>query len=256
MLSRPVSCRTRGADARRGSPRRASGAPPSTALRPHLRPRSHPAAGLGPLHRQLEQGFPQGLPEVHPYAPRGRWTFYQIPPYSRGRRSALLPAGTCRSLRHSLGPIPTAAGVLHHSPDHRFGRTGLPLGQSQPGKAQLWLFVPVAGRNGLVAEEKRQAAWQRREARGAVTPPCRKRIWITSARWPSQSGGATPVVLEADQRGVGLDRGCRRLAVPALETAHQDARPLARANAVLRRIQMRLSASSRAKKMHRFDADV
>src|SRR5256885_7628030 len=64
VLSRRVSCRIRTADAPRGSPRGASGAPPSTALRVHLRRRSHPAAGRSPLHPQLDHGFPQRLPEV------------------------------------------------------------------------------------------------------------------------------------------------------------------------------------------------
>jgi len=74
--------------------RRASAVPLLAApLRLQPRHRWQAAAGLRPLHRQLEQGSPKFS---------GRHNPGSHPPYSRRRRRALLPTGTCRSLRDSL----------------------------------------------------------------------------------------------------------------------------------------------------------
>ena len=74
--------------------RRASAVPLLAApLRLQPRHRSQAAVGLRPLHRQLEQRSPQFS---------GRHNPGSHPPYSRRRRRALLPTGTCRSLRDSL----------------------------------------------------------------------------------------------------------------------------------------------------------
>jgi hypothetical protein len=83
----PVPCgRTMGADACRGSPRRASVAPRSAVSLPlHPRQRLHAEVGVAPVHSQVEKSCPQ--------------RFQQSPPYSRGTRYPLLPTGTSRSLR-------------------------------------------------------------------------------------------------------------------------------------------------------------
>ena len=92
--------------------RRASAAPhPAALLRFQPRNRSQAAVGLGPLHRQREQRSAQISDRVIQES--------LSPPYSRGRRRALLPTGTCRSLRDSLRFSALSPSLRRYDRDRR-----------------------------------------------------------------------------------------------------------------------------------------
>ena len=83
-------------------------------------------------------GLCQGLP---PAISSVSWTFYEIPPYSRGRRNPNLPTGTCRSLRKVRPTTPTAAQAERIRIRHR--------GTAGSANRRMWLDLTTYARLSL-----------------------------------------------------------------------------------------------------------